>query len=64
MLNTFCILLRFIQLILYDTINLNKVSIYITPFIFLFYSLHVSAPMGHPQVRYAISYFSAFGGLF
>jgi hypothetical protein len=28
-----------------------------TPFNFLFYSLHVSDPTGHPQVRYTISYF-------
>jgi hypothetical protein len=29
----------------------------LTPFNFLFYSLHVSAPMGHPQMRYTISYY-------
>jgi hypothetical protein len=64
MLNTFCILLRFIQLILYDTVNRNKVSIYINSlYFFIFYSLHVSAPTGHPQVRY-ISYFSVFERLF
>jgi hypothetical protein len=28
----------------------------LTPFNFLFYSPHVSAPTGHPQVRYTISY--------
>jgi hypothetical protein len=28
----------------------------LTPFNFLFYSLDVSAPTGHPQVRYTISY--------
>jgi hypothetical protein len=28
----------------------------LTPFNFPFYSLHVSAPTGHPQVRYSISY--------
>jgi hypothetical protein len=28
----------------------------LTPVNFLFYSLHVSAPTGHPQVRYTISY--------
>jgi hypothetical protein len=28
----------------------------LTPFNFFFYSLHVSAPTGHPQVRYTISY--------
>jgi hypothetical protein len=34
----------------------------LTPFyfFFLFYSLHVSAPTGHPQVRYTISYISVF----
>jgi hypothetical protein len=32
----------------------------LTPFNFLFYSLHVSAPMGHPQVRYTISYYFCF----
>jgi hypothetical protein len=26
----------------------------LTPFNFLFYSLHVLAPTGHPQVRYTI----------
>jgi hypothetical protein len=31
-----------------------------TPFNFLFYSLHVSAPTGHPQVRYTISYYFCF----
>jgi hypothetical protein len=29
----------------------------LTPPNFLFYSLHVSAPTGHPQVRYTISYY-------
>jgi hypothetical protein len=29
----------------------------LTPFNFLFYSLHVSTPTGHPQVRYTISYY-------
>jgi hypothetical protein len=32
----------------------------LTPFNFLFYSLHVSAPAGHPQVRYTISYYFCF----
>jgi hypothetical protein len=32
----------------------------LTPFNFLFYSLHVSAPTGHPQVRYTISYYFCF----
>jgi hypothetical protein len=33
----------------------------LTPFNFLFfYSLHVSAPTGHPQVRYTISYYFYF----
>jgi hypothetical protein len=35
----------------------------LTPFNFLFYSLHVSAPTGHPQVRYTIT-ISVFEGLF
>jgi hypothetical protein len=28
----------------------------LTPFNFIFYSLHVSSPTGHPQVRYSITY--------
>jgi hypothetical protein len=32
----------------------------LTPFNFLFYSLHVSAPTGRPQVRYTISYYFCF----
>jgi hypothetical protein len=28
----------------------------LTPFNFIFHSLHVSAPTGHPQLRYTISY--------
>jgi hypothetical protein len=32
----------------------------LTPFNFLFYSLHISAPTGHPQVRYTISYYFCF----
>jgi hypothetical protein len=32
----------------------------LTPFNFLFYSLYVSAPTGHPQVRYTISYYFCF----
>jgi hypothetical protein len=29
----------------------------LTPFKFLFYSLHFSTPTGHPQVRHTISYY-------
>jgi hypothetical protein len=58
-------------MVLYDAVNRNEVSIYrvrqanflfymniflLTPFNFLFYSLHVSVSTGHPQVRYTISY--------
>jgi hypothetical protein len=32
----------------------------LTPFNLIFYSLHVSAPTGHPQVRYTISYYFCF----
>jgi hypothetical protein len=32
----------------------------LTPFNFLFYLLQVSAPTGHPQVRYKISYYFCF----
>jgi hypothetical protein len=32
----------------------------LTPFNLVFYSLHVSAPTGHPQVRYTISYYLCF----
>jgi hypothetical protein len=32
----------------------------LTPFNFLFYSLHISAPTGHPQMRYTISYYFCF----
>jgi hypothetical protein len=32
----------------------------LTPFNFLFYSLHVSAPTGYPQVRYRISSYFCF----
>jgi hypothetical protein len=31
-----------------------------TPFNFLFYSLHVSAPTGHPQLRYTVGYYFCF----
>jgi Mg2+/citrate symporter len=41
-------------MVLYDAVNRNKVSIHQLPFIFLSHSLHVSAPTGHPQVRYII----------
>jgi hypothetical protein len=44
------------KLVPYDAVNRNKVSIrqllYFPP-----HSLHVSAPMGHLQVRYTIRYF-------
>jgi hypothetical protein len=51
-----------IQLVPYDAVNRNKVSIRQLPFfIFFSYSLHVSAPTGHPQVRYTIR---CFQGLF
>jgi hypothetical protein len=33
---------------------------YINSLLFSFYSLHVSAPTGHPQVRYTISYYFCF----
>jgi hypothetical protein len=40
---------------LYDAVNPNKASIRQLPlFIFYSHSLHVSAPTGHPQVRYTI----------
>jgi hypothetical protein len=32
----------------------------LTPFNFLFYSLHVLTPTGHPQVKYKISYYFRF----
>jgi hypothetical protein len=39
----------------YDAVNRNKVSIrQLSLFIFSSYSLHVSAPTGHLQVRYTI----------
>jgi hypothetical protein len=43
-------------LIPYGAVNRNKVSIRHSPFFFIFpsYSLHISAPTGHPQVRYTI----------
>jgi hypothetical protein len=47
------------SVILYDTVIATKFQYILTPFIFL-YSLHVSVPTGHPQVRYTISYFSVF----
>jgi hypothetical protein len=43
-----------IQLVRYDAVNPNKVSIQL-PLLFSF-SLHVSAPTGHLQVRYTIRY--------
>jgi hypothetical protein len=46
-----------IQLVPYDTVNRNKVSIRQLPLFFIFlHSLHVSAPTGHPHVRYTIRY--------
>jgi hypothetical protein len=44
------------QLVPYDTVNRNKVSIRQLS-LFYSYSLHVSAPTGHPQVRYTIDVF-------
>jgi hypothetical protein len=40
-----CILLRFIQLILYDTVNRNKVSIYINSLYFLFFTHYMFRPL-------------------
>jgi hypothetical protein len=43
------------NLVSYDAVNRNKVSIrQLSLFIFSSYSLHVSAPTGHPQVRNTI----------
>jgi hypothetical protein len=44
-----------------DSVNRNKVSIRHSPFFIFLHSLHVSAPMGHLQVRYTIR---CFYGLF
>jgi hypothetical protein len=42
-----------IQLVPYDAVNRNKVSIcQLSRFIFCYYSLHVSATTGHIQVLY------------
>jgi hypothetical protein len=49
---------RTVQLLPYDAVNRNKVSIRQLPL--YFHSLHVSAPTGHLQVRYTIRYFKDF----
>jgi hypothetical protein len=50
------------QLVPYDAVNRNKISIrQLLLFIFSSHSLHVSAPTGHPQERYTIR---CFQGLF
>jgi hypothetical protein len=62
--NACCKIFNFyVQLVPYDAVNRNKVSIRQLPLFFIFpsYSLHVSAPTGHPQVRYTIR---CFQGLF
>jgi hypothetical protein len=41
-----------------DAVNRNKVFNTSTRFYFSSLSLHVSAPMGHPQVRYTIGCFN------
>jgi hypothetical protein len=47
-----------IALVPYDTVNRNRLSIrQLPPFYFPSHSLHVSAPMGHLQVRYTIRCF-------
>jgi hypothetical protein len=46
-----------IQLVPYDAVNRNKVSIRQLPLYFSSHSLHVSAPTSHLQVRYTIRYF-------
>jgi hypothetical protein len=43
-----------IQLVPYDAVNRNKVSIRQLSLFYFSYFLHVSAPTGHPQVRYTI----------
>jgi hypothetical protein len=44
------------ELVPYDAVNRNKVAIRQLPlfYFFYFYLLHVSAPTGHPQMRYTI----------
>jgi hypothetical protein len=42
------------NLVSYDAVNRNKVSIRQLSLLFPSHSLHVSAPTGHPQVRYTI----------
>jgi hypothetical protein len=46
-----------IQLVPYDAVNRNKVSVHQLLLYFPSHSLHVSTPTGHPQVRYKIRYF-------
>jgi hypothetical protein len=41
-----------VLLVPYDGVSRNKVSVCQLPFYFPSHSLHVSAPTGHPQVRY------------
>jgi hypothetical protein len=43
-----------IQLVPYDAVNRNKISIRQLTLYFPYHSLHVSAPTGHLQVRYTI----------
>jgi hypothetical protein len=53
---------EYIQLVPSDAVNRNKVSIRQLP-LFYFYSLHVSALTGHPQVRYTIKIKNKKGGV-
>jgi hypothetical protein len=46
-----------VQLVPYDAVNRNKVSIRQLPLFIFLHSLHVSAPTGHLQVRYTIRCF-------
>jgi hypothetical protein len=48
--------LKLTALVPYGAVNRNKVSIRQLPLYFPSHSLHVSAPMGHLQVRYIIRY--------
>jgi hypothetical protein len=50
-------LTNYMELVLYDAVNRNKVFNTLTRFYFPSHSLHVSAPAGHLQVRYTIMYF-------
>jgi hypothetical protein len=57
-----CILLRSYLILLWHRQSQPSFN-RLTPFFFFsffFYSLHVSAPTGHPQVRYTISYYFCF----